>query len=100
MSSGHSCLQRPCHVESIVGDITPHDPMSKTEKAQREAAAMARIRGMLGDALGGAEMEALFLEYEAGETEEAKMLKVSRGANKRTKPPPHAASHNNVKKGF
>jgi putative hydrolase of HD superfamily len=61
--------------EAIVGDITPHDTVTKEEKAKLEADAMAKIRSMLGDALGGAEVEALWHEYEEGQTEEAKLLK-------------------------
>jgi 5'-deoxynucleotidase YfbR-like HD superfamily hydrolase len=34
--------------EAIVGDIVPHDPMGKEEKARREAAAMAEIQETLG----------------------------------------------------
>ena len=62
--------------EAIVGDITPHDPVSKEEKAKMESDAIAKIREMLGDALGGAEVEALWHEYEDGQTDEAKLLKV------------------------
>ena len=46
--------------EAIVGDITPNDPVSKEEKNKMESDAMAKIRAMLGDALGGEEMEALW----------------------------------------
>ena len=62
--------------EAIVGDITPHDPVSKEEKAKMESDAMAKIRSTLGDALGGEEVEALWHEYEDGQTDEAKLLKV------------------------
>ena len=61
--------------EAIVGDITPHDPVSKEEKAKMEADAMAKIRDMLGDSLGGEEVEALWHEYEDQVTDEAKLLK-------------------------
>jgi putative hydrolase of HD superfamily len=43
-----------------------------------ESDAMGKIRVMLGDALGGAEVEALWHEYEDGTTDEAKLLKVGR----------------------
>jgi len=62
--------------EAIVGDITPHDPVTKEEKAKMESEAMAKIRETLGDALGGEEVEALWHEYEEGVTPEAKLLKV------------------------
>ena len=62
--------------EAIVGDITPHDPVTKEEKAKMESDAMAKIRETLGDALGGEEVEALWHEYEEGVTPEAKLLKV------------------------
>ena len=52
--------------EAIVGDITPHDPVSKEEKFKMEADAIEKMRGMLGDALGGEEIAALWHEYEAG----------------------------------
>ena len=61
--------------EAIVGDITPNDPVSKEEKNKMESDAMAKIRAMLGDALGGEEMEALWHEYEDQVTDEAKLLK-------------------------
>ena len=61
--------------EAIVGDITPHDPVSKEKKAKMEADAMAKIRDMLGDSLGGEEVEALWHEYEDQVTDEAKLLK-------------------------
>lgn len=61
--------------EAIVGDITPNDPVSKEEKNKMESDAMAKIRAMLGDALGGEDMEALWHEYEDQVTDEAKLLK-------------------------
>jgi putative hydrolase of HD superfamily len=64
--------------EAIVGDITPHCGVSKAEKSQREAVAMAQLQAMLGTALwrsAGEEMRALWQEYESGESEEARLLK-------------------------
>lgn len=72
--------------EAIVGDITPHDLVTKEEKAKMESDAMGKIRNVLGNALGGAEVEALWHEYEDGQTDEAKLLKVgNEGENTREK---------------
>jgi putative hydrolase of HD superfamily len=68
----------PCfaHVaESIVGDITPMDPVPKYEKNRREVTtidflANRVLAGVPGH--GAAELEAIWNEFEAGETEEAK----------------------------
>ena len=70
--------------EAIVGDITPNDPVSKEEKNKMESDAMAKIRAMLGDALGGEDMEALWHEYDDQVTDEAKLLWLtSRSASER-----------------
>ena len=74
--------------EAIVGDIAPGDNGPKEEKARREAEAMAEMRRMLEGGGGsggsgsssspvtiGAEVEALFEEYEKGETPEAQLVK-------------------------
>jgi len=61
--------------EAIVGDITPHDPVTKEEKQKLESDAMVKIRDMLGDALGGEEIQELWHEYEDGLTSESKLLK-------------------------
>ena len=61
--------------EALVGDITPHDPVTKEEKARMESDAMKKIRDVLGAALGGEEIEALWHEYEDQVTDEAKLLK-------------------------
>ena len=62
--------------EAIVGDITPHDPVTKEEKRKMESDAIRKMRDVLGDALGGEEIERLWHEYEDGVTPEAKLLKV------------------------
>ena len=36
--------------EAVVGDITPHDGVSKADKHAREAAAVEKMQVMLGDA--------------------------------------------------
>lgn len=53
-----------------VGDITPFDGISKEEKSAREAAAMEKLCASLPN---GAQMLALWREYEANETPEAKL---------------------------
>jgi len=58
--------------ESEVGDITPHCGVTKEDKAAREAAAMAAI-ARLPPPSAGREMVALFEEYEAGESPEARL---------------------------
>jgi putative hydrolase of HD superfamily len=82
--------------EAEVGDITPHCGVSEEEKHAREAAAMERIASMLsglgvgsGGGGGGSapplpdaalsaaarDVRALWREYEAGETAEARLVK-------------------------
>ncbi|KAI9374044.1 HD domain-containing protein [Aspergillus egyptiacus] len=65
--------------ESLVGDITPVDPIKKTEKARREAAVMEYIsktllRGVPSGMLAGDDILAVFNEYEANETLEAQFV--------------------------
>ncbi|KAL4957449.1 HD domain-containing protein [Aspergillus filifer] len=65
--------------ESLVGDITPIDPIKKTEKARREAAVMEYIantllRGVPSGILAGDDILAVFNEYEANETLEAQFV--------------------------
>jgi putative hydrolase of HD superfamily len=58
--------------EAIVGDITPVDGVAKPEKSRREAATMDYIsKNLLGKVYGGlagAEIRALWQEYEDSET--------------------------------
>lgn len=49
--------------------------MSIGDKHAQEAAALVQLKGVLGGALAGAEIEQLWWEYERGETEEAKLVK-------------------------
>ncbi|KAK1656974.1 HD domain-containing protein [Colletotrichum godetiae] len=58
--------------ESIVGDITPMDAVSKTEKNRREALTMNHFRDTLGPA--GALLWDWWQEFEAGETPESKFV--------------------------
>ena len=61
--------------ESLVGDITPIDGVSKAEKSRREAETVNYLtRDLLGGVAGGVagdEMQALWREYEDDETLEA-----------------------------
>ncbi|PRW56098.1 HD domain-containing 2-like [Chlorella sorokiniana] len=62
--------------EAIVGDITPTCGVSDADKFQLEAAAVQRIKAMLGGAcLAGEEIEALWHEYEQGQSPEARLVK-------------------------
>lgn len=65
--------------ESLVGDITPRDKVSKAEKARREAEVMDYISksllgGVPGGMLTGQEILDVFHEYELNETLEAKFV--------------------------
>lgn len=57
--------------ESIVGDITPYDGVSAEEKRRREREAMTRLSGLAGDP----EILALWAEYDAAATPEARFVK-------------------------
>ena len=59
--------------ESIVGDITPHDAIEPAEKHRRERSAMEELSRTLGRA--GGELLALWGEFEADETPEAKLVR-------------------------
>ena len=62
--------------EAIVGDITPTCGVSDADKHALESAAVQRIKAMLGGTtLAGEEIEQLWLEYEAGQTAEAQLVK-------------------------
>ncbi|QRK11854.1 HD domain-containing protein [Archangium violaceum] len=58
--------------EAYVGDITPHDPVSREEKYQRERDAVERILAKLPR---GAEYLALWEEYEHGTSFEARLVR-------------------------
>ena len=60
--------------ECIVGDITPFDGVSKEEKHRQEKEAMESLATLVGDEVGQ-EFFALWKEYEAQETGEAKFVK-------------------------
>ena len=65
--------------ESLVGDITPLDKVSKAEKARREAQSMDYISktllaGVPGGMLAGQEILKVFQEYEENKTLEARFV--------------------------
>jgi putative hydrolase of HD superfamily len=64
--------------ESLVGDITPVDGVSKAEKSRREDETMDYLcRELLGNVAGGTqgeEIKAVWREYEDSLTEEAKFV--------------------------
>ena len=61
--------------EAVVGDITPHDGVSKEEKRRLEEAAMKEILGDLGNDAVADELMALWLDYEDGTGPEAAVAK-------------------------
>lgn len=64
--------------ESLVGDITPVDGVSKAEKSRREEETMVYLcKGLLGNVGGGTQGEdikTVWREYEDSETLEAKFV--------------------------
>ncbi|XP_021356196.1 HD domain-containing protein 2-like isoform X2 [Mizuhopecten yessoensis] len=60
--------------ESIVGDLTPSDNVSKDEKFIREEKAMQHITSLVGDE-ASQEMISLWKEYETQSTAEARFVK-------------------------
>lgn len=60
--------------ECIVGDITPHDNVSKTEKHKRETDAINHLASLLPN-IRAAELKDLFDEYENQETPESQLTK-------------------------
>ncbi|KAJ7979556.1 HD domain-containing protein 2 [Quillaja saponaria] len=61
--------------EAIVGDITPSDGISKTEKSQLEQEAIDHMCKVLGGGLRAKEIVDLWMEYEANSSPEAKFVK-------------------------
>ena len=59
--------------EAIVGDITPHDGIDPAEKRRREERAIRELAATLGGDDG--ELLALWLEFEAGATPEARLVR-------------------------
>ena len=64
--------------ESLVGDITPVDGVTKSEKSRRETATMDYLcSGLLGNVdrgVQGQHIRAIWQEYEDGETLESKFV--------------------------
>lgn len=62
--------------EADVGDIAPGDGVSKAEKYAREEAAMRRVRDeILAKSKLGHELYDLWMEYDQGQTEDARLVK-------------------------
>ncbi|VFQ95182.1 unnamed protein product [Cuscuta campestris] len=61
--------------EAIVGDITPADGVSKTEKSRREREAIEDMCKLLGGGPRAKEIKDLWLEYEDCSSLEAKVVK-------------------------
>mmetsp|Transcript_33136 Transcript_33136/g.33745 ORF Transcript_33136/g.33745 Transcript_33136/m.33745 type:complete len:199 (-) Transcript_33136:439-1035(-) len=61
--------------ESIVGDITPHQNVSKAEKRQLEEEALRNIVSQIGNADISKELWELWMEYEEGISKEAQVAK-------------------------
>ncbi|XP_076437766.1 5'-deoxynucleotidase HDDC2-like [Babylonia areolata] len=60
--------------ECIVGDLTPHDNVSKEEKHRREEEATRHMCSLVGEPVGS-QLYSLWEEYERQETEEARFVK-------------------------
>lgn len=62
-------------ITGIAGDITPVCGITDDEKYKMESAALAELKKTLGDCMAADDLEALWLEYEQGETNEAQLVK-------------------------
>eukprot|EP01133_Synstelium_polycarpum_P002960 gene2960-3402_t len=60
--------------ESLVGDFTPYDKITKEEKYRLEQEAMIKIKSTL-NSQAGEEIYSLWLEYEEAKTDEALLVK-------------------------
>eukprot|EP00002_Diphylleia_rotans_P027495 TRINITY_DN5511_c0_g1_i3.p1 TRINITY_DN5511_c0_g1~~TRINITY_DN5511_c0_g1_i3.p1 ORF type:complete len:151 (-),score=40.08 TRINITY_DN5511_c0_g1_i3:198-650(-) len=61
--------------ESIVGDYTPHDPISKEEKFRLEDEGCQHLKSLLQGNPAGDEIYSLWKEYEQGTSKEARIVK-------------------------
>ncbi|KAI9025525.1 hypothetical protein DFJ74DRAFT_605032 [Hyaloraphidium curvatum] len=61
--------------ESIVGDITPDEPVTKEEKYELERRGFVHLVDLLGNTAPAKEMFDLWEEYEQGKTPEALLVK-------------------------
>ncbi|GAB2223782.1 hypothetical protein Droror1_Dr00004522 [Drosera rotundifolia] len=60
---------------SIVGDITPEDGVSKSEKNRREQEALNHMCDLLGEGPRADEVSQLWMDYEVNSSPEAKIVK-------------------------
>lgn len=75
---GRAALVAVCHdlAEAVVGDITPHDPVSKEEKAALEWKAITDMAALLGgDSKAAERIMGLYREYEQQSTPEGRLCK-------------------------
>lgn len=74
LDQGRALLMAVLHdlAEVHVGDLTPHDPVSSTEKHAREERAMSELLGRLP---AGEVLLAAWREFEAGRTPEARLVR-------------------------
>ncbi|KGN61075.1 HD domain-containing protein 2 [Cucumis sativus] len=61
--------------EAIVGDITPYDGISKSEKLRREQEALDHMCKLLGGGSRAQEISELWMDYENNSSPEAKIVK-------------------------
>ncbi|KAH9464906.1 hypothetical protein Pst134EA_003347 [Puccinia striiformis f. sp. tritici] len=63
--------------EAEVGDITPHDGISREEKYRRESIAIEKFTSELlpAQSISSQRLKSLWLEYEDGQTREAQFVK-------------------------
>ena len=61
--------------ECIVGDITPHDNISKEDKSKQESGALETLKSLLGGGDIANEIADLWLEYEHQTSNEAILIK-------------------------
>ncbi|GAB2219180.1 hypothetical protein Droror1_Dr00006811 [Drosera rotundifolia] len=61
--------------EAIVGDITPEDGVSKSEKSRREQEALNHMCDLLGEGPRADEVSQLWMDYEVNSSPEAKIVK-------------------------
>eukprot|EP01086_Lenisia_limosa_P014570 TRINITY_DN45415_c0_g1_i1.p1 TRINITY_DN45415_c0_g1~~TRINITY_DN45415_c0_g1_i1.p1 ORF type:complete len:192 (+),score=35.34 TRINITY_DN45415_c0_g1_i1:2-577(+) len=77
LKADHCALMAIAHdfAESVVGDFTPHCKVTKQEKTELEEKAMSSLMNMLPSDVFARQIHTLWLEFEAGQTEEAKFVR-------------------------